>query len=126
MAMRRHSVAGTTHVKSLTNAAGVPLDNGTLQDLSVRLLARAVGLGWHDFQTRKATLPELARLLLREPVVAFGFFNYSDAPTARKHAVAIFALVGDGTAPAATVNPFTDDWEDFTESVADITFLLSY
>jgi ABC-type bacteriocin/lantibiotic exporter with double-glycine peptidase domain len=135
MAMRRHSVAGTNHVKSLANAAGVPLDNGTLPDSSVQLLARAVGLGWHDFQTREVTLPELARLLQRGPVVAFGFFNYPDVPAARKHAVVIFALVGDGTArhtivklidPAATVNPFTDDWEDFTESVADITFLLSY
>ena len=87
MAMRRHSVAGTNHVKSLANAAGVPLDSGTLPDSSVQLLARAVGLGWHDFQTREVTLPELARLLLRGPVVAFGFFNYPgrpDCPQARR------------------------------------------
>jgi hypothetical protein len=55
--------------------------------------------------------------------------------TALKHAVAIFGLTGDGTArhtkvhlidPSAFVNPFTDDWQHFSDQVADITFVLSY
>ncbi|MBV9289539.1 MAG: hypothetical protein JO288_17280 [Hyphomicrobiales bacterium] len=68
MAMRRHSNAGTLHVKSLAAAAGVPLDNGTLPDSSVLPLAKAVHFFFHDFTgARVLTLQELARLLLRGP-----------------------------------------------------------
>lgn len=135
MVMHRHSIAGTDHVKALALAARVPLDNGTLPDSSVELLARAVRLGFHDFQVRDITLPVLQHLLARGPVVAFGYFNYPHRPSANKHAVAIYALVGDGTArrtnvylndPSAVVNPFHDDWDHFFNSVADITFVLSY
>ena len=49
MAMRRHSNAGTQHVKNLAAAAGVPLDNGTLPDSSVLPLAQAVHFFFHDF-----------------------------------------------------------------------------
>ncbi|MEO8128799.1 MAG: hypothetical protein ABJF23_16220 [Bryobacteraceae bacterium] len=135
MMMRRHSIAGTDHVKALARAARVPLDQGTLPDSSVPLLARAVKLGLHDFQSSELTMGRLAGLLARGPVVAFGFFQYPGRTDAFKHAVAIFSLVGDGTArgttislidPSATVNPFSDDWEHFEASVADITFALSY
>lgn len=135
MVMRRHSIAGTDHVKSLAQSAKVPLDAGTLPDSSVPLLARAVKLGLHDFQSRSVTLEILAQLLSRGPVAAFGFFNYPGKPESFKHAVAIYGLIGDGTHrnttvylidPYSIVNPFTDDWEHFEESVADITFVLSY
>ena len=72
---------------------------------------------------------------MRGPVVAFGYFNYPHRPTSNKHAVAIYALVGDGTArktnvylndPSAVVNPFHDDWDHFFNNVADITYVLSY
>ena len=57
IAMRRHSNAGTQHVKNLAAAAGVPLDAGTLPDSSVRLLAQAVRLGFHEFPgAREVTL----------------------------------------------------------------------
>ncbi len=63
MAMRRHSNAGTQHVKNLAAAAGVPLDDGTLPDSSVMLLAGAVGLGFHPFPGGKeVTLRELAAM----------------------------------------------------------------
>jgi len=135
MVMRRHSSAGTDHVKALARAAAVPLDAGTLPDDSVSLLARAVHLGLHDFQSRDVTLEILAQLLQRGPVVAFGFFQYPGKPDAFKHAVAIFALEGDGSAkntkvshidPFSIVNPFSDDWEHYSDFVGDITFLLSY
>jgi hypothetical protein len=138
MAMRRHSEAGTQHVKSLAAAGGVALDNGTLPDSSVLPLARAVHFFFHDFTgARVLTLQELARLLMRGPVVALGFFNIpSLGQNSVKHAVTIFALVGDGTDggttiklidPGATSSPlFSDDWKHFDEQVADITFLLSY
>jgi len=135
MVMRRHSTAGTDHVKAMARAQNVPLDQGTLPDSSVPLLARAVKLGLHDFQSRELTLDYLAQVLARGPVVAFGFFQYPGRTDAFKHAVAIFSLVGDGSArnttvslidPSADVNPFSDDWEHFTDHVVDITFLLSY
>ena len=136
MAMRRHSDAGTQHVKNLAAAAGVPLDNGTLPDSSVLPLAAAVHFFFHDFRTKEVTLQELARLLVKNPVVAFGFFNIpSLGMGAVKHAVTIFALIGDGTDrgtkiklidPGATSAPlFTDDFAHFNELVADITFILS-
>jgi hypothetical protein len=136
MAMRRHSDAGTQHVKNLAVAAGVQLLGGKLPDASVLPLARAVRFFFHDFTTRTLTLPELARLLSRGPVVAFGFFQIpSLGKDAVQHAVTIFALIGDGTErgttiklidPAAATNPFSTDWQHFEEQVADITFLLSY
>src|SRR5258708_6047794 len=89
MVMRRHSSTGTDHVKSLAAAARIPLDQGTLPDTSVPLLARAVGLGLHDFQTRTLTLANMEELLRRGPVVAFGFFNFPGEMSAFKHAVAI-------------------------------------
>ncbi len=67
-------------------------------------------------------------------MVAFGFFAIPSLHTSVKHAVTIFALVGDGTDkgttiklidPAATINPFSDDFEHFM-SMSDINFLLSY
>jgi hypothetical protein len=135
MATHRHSIAGTNHVKALASAANIPLDVGTLPDESVPLLARVVRLGLHDFRIRDLTLSELARLLVRGPVVAFGFFNFPGPAAAFKHAVVIFSLIGDGTPrnttiklidPSSLVNPFSDDFEHFSELVADITFLLSY
>ena len=135
MAMRRHSDAGTQHVKNLAAAAGVPLDNGTLPDSSVLLLAQAVHFWFHNFPDgREVTLDRLAALLIKGPVVAFGFFSIPSLHDSVKHAVTIFALVGDGTDrgttikmidPAATMNPFTDDFEHFM-SKSDINFLLSY
>jgi hypothetical protein len=89
MVMRRHSIAGTNHVKSLAAAAGVPLDAGTLPDDSVKLLAKAVKLGFHDFQSADMTLANLADLLRRGPIVAFGFFQYPGKTDAFKHAVAV-------------------------------------
>ena len=135
MITRRHSTAGTDHVKSLARAANIPLDQGTLPDSSVQPLARAVRLGFHDFRTREITLREVQQLLSRGPIVAFGFFNYPGVPSALKHAVAIFSLTGDGTArgttirvvdPSATVNPFSDDWEHFETNIAVIDFIFSY
>ena len=136
MAMRRHSDAGTQHVKNLAAAAGVQLVGGKLPDASVLPLARAVHFFFHDFTARVLTLSGLAGLLARGPVVAFGFFQIpSLGRDAIQHAVTIFALVGDGTErgttiklidPAATINPFSTDWQHFEEEVADITFLLSY
>jgi hypothetical protein len=135
IAMRRHSDAGTQHVKNLAAAAGVPLDAGTLPDSSVKLLAGAVRLGFHEFPgAREVTLRELAALLIRGPVVAFGFFAIPSLHRSIKHAVTIFALVGDGTDrgtkiklidPAATINPFSDDFEHFMAQ-SDINSLLSY
>ena len=135
IAMRRHSNAGTQHVKNLAAAAGVPLDAGTLPDSSVKLLAAAVRLGFHEFPgAREVTLRELAALLVRGPVVAFGFFAIPSLHRSIKHAVTIFALIGDGTDrgttiklidPAATINPFSDDFEHFM-STSDINFLLSF
>jgi hypothetical protein len=135
MVMHRHSNAGTEHVKSLARAARVPLDNGTMPDESVRLLAKAVGLRFHDFTVKELTLRELGTLLGRGPIVAFGFFNIPSLRQSIKHAVTIFSLVGDGSDrgttlklidPGATINPFSDDWDDFNTRVADITFVLSY
>jgi hypothetical protein len=135
MVMRRHSVAGTNHVKAMAAAAGIPLDHGTLPDTSVNLLAPVIRLGFHAFPVNEITLPELERFLRRGPVVAFGHYNFPGRMTALKHAVAIFGLTGDGTArhtkvhlidPSAFVNPFTDDWQHFSDQVADITFVLSY
>jgi hypothetical protein len=135
MVMHRHSIAGTDHVKALAQAANIPLSAGTLPDTSVALLAGAVHLGFHDFQSKEITLAVLERLLKRGPVVAFGYFNYPGRQPANKHAVAIYSLIGDGSArrtrvnlidPSATVNPFHDDWEHFMQSVADITYVLSY
>jgi hypothetical protein len=135
MVMRRHSITGTNHVKALAATAHVPLDKGTLPDASVPLLARAVRLGSHEFPVKDITLAQLESMLRRGPVVAFGFFNYPGSLPAFKHAVAIFALTGDGTPkgtkislndPASATNPFTDDWDDFINKVADITFVLSY
>ena len=137
MAMRRHSDAGTQHVKNLAAAAGVPLVAGKLPDTSVLPLARAVGFFFHDFTAaRVLSLPELAQLLGRGPVVAFGFFQIpSLGRDAVQHAVTIFALIGDGTDrgttirlidPGAAINPFSTDWQDFEEKGNDITFLLSY
>jgi endonuclease/exonuclease/phosphatase (EEP) superfamily protein YafD len=135
MVMHRHSEAGTAHVQNLAAEWHVPLDKGTLPDSSVPLLARAVRLRLHDFQEKEITLHELARLLSRGPVVLFGFFNYPHRSTSLKHAVALYALHGDGTArhttihlmdPSSPTNPFTDDWEHFFEQVADITLALSY
>jgi hypothetical protein len=137
MVMRRHSVAGTDHVKAMASAAGIPLSQGTLPDASVRLLARVIRLGFHDFPIKEITLAELERFLRRGPVVAFGHFNFPTRMTALKHAVAIFGLTGDGTArhtkvhvkdpsASASVNPFTTDWQFFSDQIADITFVLSY
>ena len=135
MVMKRHSIAGTNHVKALAAAAHVPLDTGTLPDGSVPLFARAVRLGLHEFPVKDITLAQLESMLRRGPVVAFGFFNYPGSLSAFKHAVAIFALTGDGTRrgtkvslndPSSISNPFTDDWDDFINRVADITFVLSY
>jgi hypothetical protein len=137
MAMRRHSDAGTQHVKNLAAAAGVQMDGGRLPDTSVLPLARAVRFFFHDFTgARTLQLQELAGLLARGPVVAFGFFQIpSLGRNAAQHAVTIFALIGDGTDrgttiklidPAAAINPFSTDWQQFEEQVSDITFLLSY
>ncbi len=135
MVMRRHSAAGTEHVKAMANAAGIALDQGTLPDASVRQLAGVIRLGFHEFPVSDITLAQLQTFLRRGPVVAFGFFNFPSRMSALKHAVAIFGLTGDGTArntkvhlidPSAFVNPFTDDWEHFSNQVADITFVLSY
>ena len=97
------------------DAPAFELDAGTLPDSSVRLLAGAVRLGFHEFPgAREVTLRELAALLVTAPVVAFGFFAIPSLHRSIKHAVTIFALVGDGTNrgttiklidPAATINP---------------------
>ena len=76
MVTRRHSIAGTNHVKALADDAKITLDRGTLPDSSVQPLARAVRLGFHDFRAREITLNEVAQFLRRGPIVAFGFFNY--------------------------------------------------
>jgi len=134
MAMRRHSIAGTEHVKALAQAANIPLDQGTLPDSSVPLLGRAVNLAVHDFQVREITLQALELMMRRGPVVAFGHLNYPNNRQT-KHVVAIYSLVGDGSArgttlklndPYSVANPFSDDWDHFSESVADITWALSY
>ena len=83
MVMRRHSTAGTDHVKSLAQAAKIPLDVGTLPDSSVPLLARAVKLRLNDFQSKVITLELLAEVLVRGPVVAFGFFNFPRQPESK-------------------------------------------
>jgi hypothetical protein len=135
MAMHRHSIAGTEHVKALAQRANIPLDQGTLPDSSVPLLGRAVGLRVHDFQTKELSLSGLADLLSAGPVVAFGNFNYPNQLDSFKHAVAIYSLAGDGTPRGTTIrlidpysvaNPFTDDWEHFSDQVGDITWVLSY
>jgi hypothetical protein len=73
------------------------------------------------FGTITLKLQELAGLLARGPVVAFGFFQIpSLGRNAAQHAVTIFALIGDGTDrgttiklidPAAAINPFSTDWQ---------------
>ena len=136
MVMHRHSMHGTDHVKALANLARVPLDQaGSLPDSSVRSFANAVHLGFHDFQNTTLTMGKLESLLRRGPVVAFGFFNYPGVQASLKHAVAIYALIGNGTErgtkvylmdPASAANPFSDDWQHFDASVADITFVLSH
>ena len=135
MVMKRHSSAGTDHVKNLARAANIPLDQGTLPDESVPLLARVVRFAVHDFQTEEVTLAKMTELLGRGPVVAFGFFNFPGDKPAFKHAVSVLGLEGDasdrGTIitlndPSSDRNPFSDDWEHFAVHVADITFLYSY
>ena len=79
IAMRRHSDAGTQHVKNLAAAAGVQLDNGTLPDSSVLPLAAAVHFFFHDFTgARTLTLPELAGLLIRGPVGCVRLFQHPE------------------------------------------------
>lgn len=135
MVLRRHSIAGTDHVKALAQKANVPLDQGTLPDSSVPLLGPAVGLGVHDYQVKDLTLSDLAGFLRRGPVAAFGHLNYPNNRNSFKHVVAIYSLTGDGTPrgtslrlndPYSTANPFIDDWEHFSDQVADITWILSY
>ncbi len=136
MVMRRHSIGGTDHVKALAAAAHVPLDQGTMPDSSVRQLAAAVRLGFHEFPgSTVVTLAILERFVLRGPVAAFGYFNFPGVLDSKKHVVAIYGLTGDGTArgtkvhlidPSSRKNPLVTDWEFFERSIADITFLLSY
>ena len=135
MVMHRHSINGTNHVKALAAQARIPLSVGTLPDSSVQSLARVVRLGYHAFPRMPLTFDDLEGFLKRGPVVAFGFYNYPGMQSSFKHAVAIYAMIGDGTPrgtkiymmdPASRRNPFSDDWQHFDTFVADITHILSY
>ena len=136
MVMRRHSAAGTDHVKSLVRSARIPLEaDGTIPDSSVQLLAHAVHSRYRAIPRAPLTLRDLEGLLLRGPVAAFGFFNIDNVPVALQHAVAMYALTGDGTSqrttlslidPKSSMNPCRYSWERFDLQIADITHLLHH
>jgi hypothetical protein len=127
MVMRRHSAAGTDHVKSLVRSARIPLEaDGTIPDSSVQLRA---------IPRAPLTLRDLEGLLQRGPVAAFGFFNIENVPVALQHAVAMYSLIGDGTSqrttlnlidPKSSMNPCRYSWERFDLQIADITHLLHH